>query len=77
MLVGHGLEGLCNYGSCLHGEKGDRGTDMKQGCIQPGQVRNDRRYVRNSCRAIKEDLACNMDKDRMKIRVGTLRSQGH
>jgi len=36
MLVGHGLEGLCNYGSCLHGEKGDRGTDMKQGCIQPG-----------------------------------------
>jgi len=39
------------------------------------QVRNDRRYAHNSYRAIKEASACNMDKDRMKMRVGTPKSQ--
>jgi len=29
-----GLEGIGNYGSCRHGEEGDRGMNMTQGCIQ-------------------------------------------
>jgi len=31
-----GLEGICNYGGCPHGEEWDGGTNMKQGCIQLG-----------------------------------------
>jgi len=36
MLSGWGLEKICNYGGCPHGEGGDRGTNMKWGCIQLG-----------------------------------------
>jgi len=40
-------------------------------------VRNDSRYMCNSCGAIKEVSACKMDKDRVKIKVRTPNSQDH
>jgi len=34
MLSGWGMEGICNYGGCLHVEEGDGGMNMTQGQIQ-------------------------------------------
>jgi len=34
MLSGQRLEGICNYGGCLHGGEGDEDVNTAQGRIQ-------------------------------------------